>query len=121
MIAVLARAGAELGLAEPRAGARAADGVFQGLGGDEADRGGDGEADFLAVAVWDRQAEVCAEFLGKGSRVAVDGRLRSRSWQEEGKRRSAVGVVARRVEFLGGPRSDDGAEVIPFAPAATAG
>ena len=84
------------------------------------DRGGESGADFLAVAAWDRQAEVCAEFLGKGSRVAVDGRLKSRSWQEEGKRRTAVEVVARRVEFLGGPRSDEGAEVIPFEPAAAA-
>lgn len=84
------------------------------------DRGGEAGADFLAVAAWDRQAEVCAEFLGKGSRVAVDGRLKSRSWQEEGKRRTAVEVVARRVEFLGGPRSDEGAEVIPFEAAAGA-
>jgi len=85
------------------------------------DRGGEDGADFLAVAAWDRQAEVCAEYLGKGSRVAVDGRLRSRSWQEEGKRRSAVEVVARRIEFLGGgPRSGEGAEVIPFEAAAAA-
>jgi single-strand DNA-binding protein len=76
-------------------------------------------ADFLRVAAWDRQAELCAEHLGKGRRVAVDGRLRSRSWDEDGKRRSAVEVVARSVEFLDGPRRDDGADVIPFE-AATA-
>jgi single-strand DNA-binding protein len=84
----------------------------------------DGGADFVSVSAWDRQAELCAEYLGKGRRIAVDGRLKSRSWEEEGKRRSAVEVVARRVEFLGGgPRSDEreeeGADVIPFeAPAA---
>ena len=85
----------------------------------------DGGADFVTVSAWDRQAELCAEYLGKGRRIAVDGRLRSRSWEEEGKRRSAVEVVARRVEFLGGgPRRDEaeddaGADVIPFeAPAA---
>ena len=84
----------------------------------------DGGADFVHVSAWDRQAELCAEYLGKGRRVAVDGRLKSRSWEEGGKRRSAVEVVARRVEFLGGgPRRDEeaeeGAEVIPFeAPAA---
>jgi single-strand DNA-binding protein len=78
----------------------------------------DGGADFVTVAAWDRQAELCAEYLGKGRRIAVDGRLRSRSWEDEGKRRSAVEVVARRIEFLGGgPRRDEaaeGAEVIPF-------
>jgi single-strand DNA-binding protein len=86
----------------------------------------DGGADFVTVSAWDRQGELCAEYLGKGRRVAIDGRLRSRSWEEEGKRRSAVEVVARRVEFLGGgPRRDEedaGADVIPFeAPAASAG
>src|SRR5215471_689443 len=89
------------------------------------DRGNrDGGADFVSVSAWDRQAELCAEYLGKGRRIAVDGRLKSRSWEEDGKRRSAVEVVARRVEFLGGgPRRDEeaegGADVIPFeAPAA---
>jgi single-strand DNA-binding protein len=89
------------------------------------DRGNrDGGADFVSVSAWDRQAELCAEYLGKGRRIAVDGRLKSRSWEEDGKRRSAVEVVARRVEFLGGgPRREEGdgegAEVIPFeAPAA---
>jgi single-strand DNA-binding protein len=76
----------------------------------------DGGADFVRVSAWDRQAEVCGEYLERGRRVAVDGRLRSRSWEDEGKRRTAVEVVARRVEFLGGPRGEaEGAEVIPFA------
>ncbi len=65
-------------------------------------QGRDGGADFVAVSAWDRQGELCAAYLGKGRRVAVDGRLKSRSWEEEGKRRNAVEVVARRVEFLGG-------------------
>ena len=78
----------------------------------------EGGADFVNVCAWDRQAELCAEYLAKGRRVAVDGWLKSRSWEEEGKRRTAIEVVARRVEFLGGgQRSDDadaGGEVIPF-------
>ncbi|HET7571695.1 MAG TPA: single-stranded DNA-binding protein [Gaiellaceae bacterium] len=80
----------------------------------------EGGADFVRVSAWERQAELCAEHLAKGRRVAVDGRLRSRSWEEEGKRRSAVEVVARRVEFLGGPTREQGAEVIPFQPVAAA-
>jgi single-strand DNA-binding protein len=86
----------------------------------------EGGADFVSISAWDRQAELCAEYLGKGQRVAVDGRLRSRSWEAEGKRRTAVEVVARRVEFLGGgPRRDDGegggADVIPFEAPLAAG
>ena len=78
----------------------------------------DGGADFVNVCAWDRQAELCAEYLEKGRRVGIEGRLKSRSWEEDGKRRMAVEVVARRVEFLGGPRRDEGAEVIPFEAAA---
>ena len=77
----------------------------------------EGGADFVNVCAWDRQAELCAEYLAKGRRVAVDGWLKSRSWEEEGKRRTALEVVARRVEFLGGPRASDDdvrGEVIPF-------
>lgn len=61
----------------------------------------DAGADFINVATWNRQAEVCDEYLSKGSRIAVDGRLRSRSWEDEdGKRRSAIEVVANRIDFL---------------------
>ncbi len=85
--------------------------------------GREGGADFVGVSAWDRQAELCAEYLGKGQRVAIDGRLRSRTWEDEGKRRTAVEVVARRVEFLGGgPRHDEeGADVIPFEAPLAAG
>ena len=76
------------------------------------DRAGkDGGADFVWISAWDRQAETCAEFLSKGSHVAVDGRLRSHSWEDEGKRRTAVEVNAHRVQFLGAPRHE---EVTPF-------
>ena len=83
-------------------------------------------ANFVSVSAWDRQAELCAAYLGKGRRIAVGARLESRSWEEEGKRRSAVEVDARRVEVLGGgPRRDEeieaGAEVIPFEATAAAG
>ena len=45
----------------------------------------------------------CApQYLPKGARIGVDGRLRSRSWDDpEGNRRSVVEVVANHVEFLG--------------------
>ena len=81
------------------------------------DRGGkDAGADFFRVAAWDRQAELCAQYLCKGKRVGIQGRLRSRSWEDEGEKRSAVEVVATRVEFLSPP--NELAEVVPFEPAA---
>jgi single-strand DNA-binding protein len=79
--------------------------------------GPDGGADFIRIATWNKQAEICGRYLGKGKRVGIDGRLRSRSWEEaDGKRRSAVEVVANRIEFLSGPDEPVAAEV-PFEPA----
>jgi single-strand DNA-binding protein len=67
------------------------------------DRPGSEQADFVRVAAWNKQADACNRFLAKGKRVAVDGRLRSRSWEEDGKKRSAIEVVAATVEFLSPP------------------
>jgi single-strand DNA-binding protein len=80
----------------------------------------DAGADFVWISAWDRQAELCAEYLGKGRQVAVEGRLKSRTWEQEGRRRDAIEIVARRIDFLGTPRSDNGdlAEVVPFEAAA---
>jgi single-strand DNA-binding protein len=82
--------------------------------------GREGGADFVWISAWERQAELCSEYLGKGHRVAVEGRLKSRTWEQDGRRRDAIEIVARRIDFLGGPRDDKGepAEVVPFAPAA---
>src|SRR5439155_26628063 len=60
----------------------------------------DGGADFVRVAAWDKQAELCARYLAKGRRVAIDGRLRSRSREDDGKRRSAVEVSACHVKLI---------------------
>jgi single-strand DNA-binding protein len=70
-------------------------------------------ADFFTVVAWERQAEVCKEFLSVGRRVAIDGRLHHSTWQVEGadadkpERRSKVEVIAHRVEMLGRPRREE--------------
>ena len=78
----------------------------------------DGGADFVWISAWDRQGELCAEYLGKGRQVGVEGRLKSRTWEQDGRRRDAIEVVARRIDFLGGgPGREDEAgagEVIPL-------
>jgi len=83
--------------------------------------GQDAGADFVRITAWNRQAEVCGQYLAKGKRVGIDGRLRSSSWEDEtGKRRSAVEVVAGSVEFLSRPdQPGDGAD-IPFEEVAAA-
>lgn len=59
------------------------------------------ETSFVRIIVWARRAEVCAEYLSKGSPVFIEGRLRSRSWEsKEGQKRSTIEVVANNVQFL---------------------
>ena len=68
------------------------------------------EATFMRVVVWGRRAEVCAEYLNKGSSAFVEGRLQSRSWQgQDGQKRNTVEVVADNVQFLGRPRKEGAA------------
>ena len=78
----------------------------------------DGEADFVWISAWNKQAELCERFLTKGKRIALDGRLRSRSWEDaDGKRRNAIEVVANSVQFLS-PREEGAPDAdIPFEPA----
>jgi single-strand DNA-binding protein len=79
--------------------------------------GTSGGADFIQIAAWNKQAEVCSRFLTKGKRIAVDGRLRTRSWEDgNGQRRRAVEVVANNVQFLSPPGEQAAAET-PFEPA----
>lgn len=62
------------------------------------------EVSFVRIVVWGRRAEVCGEYLSKGSPVFVEGRLRTRNWQTpDGQNRSTMEVVANSVQFLKGP------------------
>jgi single-strand DNA-binding protein len=79
------------------------------------------EADFVRVSTWNRQAELCAQYLSKGRKVGIDGRLKSSSWEDsDGNKRSAIEVVANRVEFLSPPPGKEDAADIPFEPAVPA-
>lgn len=59
------------------------------------------ETEWFRVVAWDRLAEVCNEWLDKGVRVYVEGRLQTRQWQnQEGQRRSMTEVVASDLIIL---------------------
>ncbi len=60
---------------------------------------------FMRVVVWAKRAEICGEYLNKGSLVFVEGRIQNRNWQaQDGTKRTTVEVVANNVQFLGPPR-----------------
>ena len=65
--------------------------------------------DFFNIVAWGKLAELCSEYIRKGSPIAVDGRLQYRTWETpEGQKRSKVEVVAENVQFLGRPREARG-------------
>lgn len=59
--------------------------------------------DFVDIVAWGPLGERVAQYLTKGRPALVAGRLQSRSWEQDGQKRSKLEVVAQDVTFLGGP------------------
>lgn len=81
-------------------------------------------ADFINIVVYGKQAENCANYLGKGRLTAIQGRIQSRSYDaKDGSKRYVTEVIANRVEFIDwgnnssspnfGPSYDDGSMDFP--------
>jgi len=59
------------------------------------------ETEWFPIVSWGNLAEQCSQYLQKGRRVYVEGRLRTRSWEApDGQRRYRTEVIANRVLFL---------------------
>lgn len=69
-------------------------------------KGSDGNwqeaTDYIDVVAWGPLGERVSQYLSKGRPCLVNGRLQSRSWEQDGQKRSKVEVVAQDVTFLGG-------------------
>ena len=85
------------------------------------DANGQNVADWIPVTAWDRTAEFVCKYFQKGSMIAVDGRLQSRSYQDKnGNNRTAIEIVANNVNFAGPKSSNpapmgDGGYAAPMA------
>lgn len=70
-------------------------------------KGSDGSwqeaTDYIDIVAWGPLGERVAQYLTKGRPCLVNGRLQSRSWEQDGQKRSKVEVNAQDVTFLGGP------------------
>ena len=64
--------------------------------------------DYVDIVAWGTLAERVAQYLTKGRRALVQGRLQSRSWEQEGQKRSKVEVLASDVTFLDSRGTSDG-------------
>lgn len=84
------------------------------------DAGGEWQeaTDYVDCVAWANLAERVAQYLAKGRRVLVQGRLQSRNWEQDGQKRSKVEVLANDVTFLdgrGGESSETSSEDLPAA------
>jgi single-strand DNA-binding protein len=71
-------------------------------------QGKEKETDFINLVAWKQLAETCANYIHKGHRFGLEGRLQVRNYENnEGKRVYVTEVIVERVEFLE-PKSDNG-------------
>ena len=71
-------------------------------------RKGEEYTEYHAVVTWERLAEICGQFLGKGQMVSLEGRLQTRRWEDDHKiKHYRTEVVASSVEMLSGRRKKD--------------
>src|SRR5471030_116070 len=64
--------------------------------------------DYIDIVCWGPLAERVAQYLSKGRRCLVQGRLQSRSWEQDGQKRNKVEVLANDVTFLDSRREGGG-------------
>jgi len=60
------------------------------------------------IVAWRRLGEICGEYLAKGRMVYVEGKLQTRSWEQDGVTRYTTEIVASDVQFLGGREDSAG-------------
>jgi single-strand DNA-binding protein len=67
------------------------------------------EADFLTIVTFRQKAELCARYLTKGRKVAVEGSIQTRSYDaQDGTKRYVTEIIADEVEFIGGAGATGG-------------
>ncbi len=79
------------------------------------------ETEWFSVTCWDKLAEIANQYLSKGKPVYIEGRLRTRSWddQQTGEKKYRTELIANELQMLG-QRGDSFGDEGPSRPAATA-
>jgi single-strand DNA-binding protein len=65
------------------------------------------------VNLWRGLADTAHKYLKKGDKVYIEGKLRTRSWEDQGQKKSVTEIEALNMIMLGGPRSTSGATNSP--------
>jgi single-strand DNA-binding protein len=74
------------------------------------DKNGDKQesTDWHNVEAWDKLADICSQYLKKGSEVYLEGKLKTDSWEQDGVKKYRTKVVARSLQMLGGKPQEAG-------------
>lgn len=65
--------------------------------------------EFFNLVAWDKTAEFCGRYMTKGTRVLVEGRLQTSSYEnKDGVKVNSVDIMIDNIEFAGAKRTDDG-------------
>lgn len=73
-------------------------------------------ADFISCVAFRKTAELMEKYCRKGTKIALEGRIQTGSYEKDGQKIYTTDVIVDRMEFAGGKREDDGA--VPDAPKA---
>ena len=61
--------------------------------------------EWVPIVAWSKLAEICSQYLHKGSRVYIEGRMQTRKWQDQsGTDRYTTEIVAREMKMLDGKK-----------------
>lgn len=78
------------------------------------DANGKDLVDWIPVVAWEHTAEFVCKYFEKGSLIAIDGRLQSRTYKDrDGNNRAAIEIVANNANFAGSKRTDGGSNSVP--------
>lgn len=78
------------------------------------DANGKDLVDWIPIVAWEHTAEFVCKYFEKGSLIAIDGRLQSRTYKDrDGNNRTAIEIVANNANFAGSKRTDGGSNSVP--------
>ncbi len=86
------------------------------------------KAEFHRIVIWGRLAEVCGEYLTKGSKIYIEGKIQTKQWEDkDGNKRYTTEIIAREMKMLSPkksgredspgqtpPAGNDGLDDVPF-------
>ena len=67
----------------------------------------DKEVDFFNLVAWEKRAETMGKYLNKGSRIFVEGRLQTSSYEKDGVKHNGIDIIVENVEFADSKRPDN--------------